>query len=89
MPHELVRAQNLGQLEAMERQLQRGQSIVWCDQGYGWAQSAAAEGFLAGFTVLVVLPYAVKRLTPGLWRAIGALMRRLETVARNLASEPT
>ena len=63
---ELARAQNLGQLEAMERQLQRGQSIVWCEQGYGWVQGPAVEGFLAGFTILVVLPYAVKRLAPGL-----------------------
>ena len=65
---ELARAQNLGQLQAMERQLQRGESIAWCDQGYAWAQGPAVEGFLIGFSMLVVLPYAVKRLAPRLWR---------------------
>ena len=65
---ELSRAQNLGQLQAMERQLHRGESIAWCDQGYAWAEGPAVEGFLVGFSMLVVLPYALKRLAPRLWR---------------------
>jgi hypothetical protein len=85
----LGRAQNLGQLEAMQRQLQRGQDIVWCDQGYGWVESPAVEGFLAGFTVLVVLPYAIKRLAPGLWARVGTLWRRRKADAARLASETT
>ena len=74
---ELARAQNLSQLQAMQRQLQRGESIAWCDQGYAWAEGPAVEGFLVGFSMLVVLPYAVKRLAPRLWRRSVELRRRL------------
>ena len=73
---ELARAQNLGQLQAMERQLQRGESIAWCDQGYAWAEGPAVGGFLVGFSMLVVLPYAVKRLAPRLWRSLIELRQR-------------
>src|ERR1700676_2063489 len=79
---ELSTAQNLGQLEAMERQLQRGESIAWCDQGYSWLEGWAVDGFLVGFTALVVLPYAAKRLAPRLWRAaVEAPQRRTATRA--------
>jgi hypothetical protein len=74
---ELSRAQNLGQLQAMERQLHRGESIAWCDQGYAWAEGPAVEGFLLGFSMLVVLPYAVKRLAPRLWRRSFELAQRV------------
>jgi hypothetical protein len=74
---ELARAQNLGQLQAMERQLQRGESIAWCDQGYAWAEGPAVDGFLVGFSMLVVLPYAVKRLAPRLWRRLIELRQRM------------
>jgi hypothetical protein len=86
---ELARAQNLGQLQAMERQLARGQGIAWCDQGYSWVESPAVEGFLAGVTVLVVLPYAVKRLRPKVWQLIGVLLRLGNVVAARLMSERT
>jgi hypothetical protein len=58
---ELGRATNLAQLEAMERQLQRGQDIVWCDQGYGWTYSPPVEGLFGVILFVVVLPYAVWR----------------------------
>jgi hypothetical protein len=88
-PHasELARAQNLGQLQAMERQLQRGQSITWCDQGYSWVESPAVEGFLAGFMLLVVLPYAVKRLAPRLYSGIAERSRRWAEIAVKLANK--
>jgi len=82
---ELAGARNLGQLQAMERQLQRGQSITWCDQGYGCVESPAVEGFLAGFMLLVVLPHAVKRLAPQLWRGIAERSRRWVAAAAKLA----
>ena len=78
---ELAGAQNLSQLQAMERQLQRGQSIAWCDQGYAWVQTPAVDGFLAGFTVLVLLPYAVKRLAPRLWGRFLEIPRRIRRSA--------
>jgi len=81
---ELARGQNLGQLQAMERQLQRGESVAWCDQGYAWAEGPAVEGFLVGFSLLVVLPYAVKRLAPRLWLRCFELLRRMhESAARS------
>jgi len=83
---ELARAQNLGQLQAMERQFLRGGSITWCDQGYAWAESSAVEAFLVGFTVLVVLPYAVKRLAPQHWgRFFEILQRMRRSAARSTA----
>jgi len=84
---ELARAQNLGQLHAMERQLQRGQSITWCDQGYGWVESPAVDGFLAGFMLLVVLPYAMKRLAPRLYIGIVERSRRWAMIAAKLANK--
>ena len=66
----LARAQNLGQLQAMERQLQRGEPMAWCDQGYAWAEGSAMHAFLAAFMAFVVLPHAVKRLTPRVWRRL-------------------
>jgi hypothetical protein len=70
----------------MERQLRRGQTIAWCDQGYTWVESSAVDGFLAGFTVLVVLPYAVKRIAPRLWRRFS---EALQGMRRANAMVPT
>src|SRR5689334_7154167 len=41
----LATAQNIGQFEAMQRKLAKGQAIVWCDQGYGWVQQPIIDGF--------------------------------------------
>lgn len=84
---ELARAQNLGQLQAMERQLHRGESITWCDPGYGWVESPAVEGFLAGFMLLVVLPYAMKRLAPRLYSGIAQRSRRWVAAAAKRANK--
>jgi len=84
---ELARARNLGQLHAMERQLQRGQSITWCDPGYGWVESPAIEGFLAGFMLLVVLPHALKRLAPRLYSGMVERSRRWAATAAKLANK--
>jgi hypothetical protein len=64
----LARAQNLGQVEAMERQLQRGQEILWCEQGYSWVYDRNVDYFLATLAILVILPYFVFRLLPKLRR---------------------
>jgi hypothetical protein len=65
---ELSQAQNRGQLEAMQRQLERGQSIQWCDQGYGWAYAAPVDAFFDGVLVLLILPWLVLRVVPALRR---------------------
>ena len=58
---QLGRATNLAQLEAMERQLQRGQDITWCDQGYGWVYGSNVEAFFSVIMIAVILPYAAWR----------------------------
>ena len=64
---ELWQAQNRGQLAAMERQLLRGEQIVWCDQGYGWVYQPAVAGFFELAFVLLILPWLVWRVLPRLF----------------------
>jgi len=67
---DLTRAQNLGQLNAMKRQLARGEHIQWCDQGYGWAYQPSVEALFDGILILVVAPWLVWRVVrPALWWA--------------------
>lgn len=58
----LARAENLGQLQAMERKLARGQEVAWCDQGYGWVHQPVIEYGFVFALIAIVLPYF-------LWRA--------------------
>lgn len=57
----LATAQNIGQFEAMQRKLAKGEAIVWCDQGYSWVHEPMIEGFFAIGAALVV-PLAFFRL---------------------------
>jgi hypothetical protein len=75
---QLGRATNLAQLEAMERQLQRGQNITWCDQGYGWVYGSGVEAFFSVIMIAAILPYAA-------WRARRWFLERRGTVT---ASNP-
>ncbi|MGA2089559.1 MAG: hypothetical protein ABSG66_11650 [Stellaceae bacterium] len=59
---ELLRAQNRGQLDAMKRQLQHGQEILWCDQGYGWVYQKPVDYFFEIVLIAVILPWFVARL---------------------------
>jgi hypothetical protein len=58
---QLAQARNLGQLQAMERVLARGETIRWCDQGYGWAEGAQFQALFAAI-LLASLLYAAWRL---------------------------
>jgi hypothetical protein len=58
----LARATNLGQLEAMERALQRGDEVTWCDQGYGWVDGGPVHALFAAILAFVILPYAAWKL---------------------------
>jgi hypothetical protein len=64
----LSKAQNRGQLDAMKRQLQRGQTIQWCEQGYGWTYAAPVTAFFDGAFVFLILPWLVLRVVPALRR---------------------
>ncbi len=65
----LSQAQNRGQLEAMKRQLARGETIQWCDQGYGWTYAPATTDFFYVILFLLILPWLVLRVLPRLRRA--------------------
>jgi hypothetical protein len=75
----LSQAQNRGQLEAMKRQLQRGQTIQWCDQGYGWTYAAPVTAFFDVAFVLLILPWLVLRVVPALRRRRRALTTAKES----------
>ena len=75
---ELSQAQNRGQLEAMKRQLLRGETIQWCDQGYGWTAAPQTTDFFYAVAAFLILPWLVLRVLP-----------RLRRCARASASLPT
>jgi hypothetical protein len=58
---ELMRAQNLGQLQAMERQLGHGQEILWCDQGYGWVYQKPVDYVFEIVLIAVIVPWMIAR----------------------------
>jgi hypothetical protein len=63
---ELARAQNLGQLQAMERNLARGEKITWCDNGYGWVYDEKVDYFFGAIVAFVILPWLLMRVAPAL-----------------------
>jgi len=72
----LSKAQNRGQLEAMERKLRKGEPILWCDQGYGWVYQPAIAGsfeivvpfMIVLWILLRILPQARGAFARGRWR---------------------
>ena len=58
----LMQAQNLGQLDAMKRQLSRGEQIQWCDQSYGWTYQSRVDAMFDAILVAVILPWFVWRV---------------------------
>ncbi len=80
----LMRAQNLGQLEAMKRQLTRGEQIHWCDQGYGWVYQPRVDGFFDTVLILVVAPWFVWRVARPLLRWVRGRIDDRAAIARAL-----
>jgi len=58
----LKEARNIGEAEAIERHLIRGETVTWCDQGYSWVEQDAVHWFYAAAFVFVVLPYLIVRI---------------------------
>jgi 4-amino-4-deoxy-L-arabinose transferase-like glycosyltransferase len=52
---------NIGEAEAIQRNLLRGEPVSWCDQGYAWVGQDAVGWFYIAAFLLVVLPYLVAR----------------------------
>jgi hypothetical protein len=55
-------ARNIGEAEAVERHLIRGEPVSWCDQGYAWTEQDAVSWFYLGALLLVVLPYLIFKI---------------------------
>ena len=65
---QLAGAQNIGQLEAMKRKFDHGETVQWCDQGYGWVYGWKVDYFFGVVLVVFVIPYALMRFFPSLRR---------------------
>ena len=70
----LLKARNIGEAEAIERHLIRGEAVSWCEQGYAWVEQNALDWFYAAL-LFVVLPYLIMK-----FRAWTRGMRRLRPV---------
>jgi hypothetical protein len=64
-------ARNIGEAEAIERHVLKGESVSWCHQGYAWVDQDAIGWFYIAAFVFVVLPYLVVRIRT-LTRKFGA-----------------
>jgi hypothetical protein len=65
-------ARNIGEAEAIERHLIRGESVSWCDQGYGWAEQDTLGWFYAAAFLFIVLPYLIFKIKARAKAAFGA-----------------
>jgi hypothetical protein len=52
---------NLGEAEAVQRHLLRGEPVSWCDQGYAWVDQDAVVWFYFAAFLFVILPYLIMR----------------------------
>jgi hypothetical protein len=52
----LKNARNIGEAEANERHLIRGETVSWCDQGFAWAEQDVVSWFYVAALLFVVLP---------------------------------
>ena len=57
----LKEARNLGEAEAIQRHLLRGEAVSWCHQGYAWADQDAVVWFYSAAFLFVILPYLIMR----------------------------
>ena len=55
----LKEARNLGEGEAIQRHLLRGEPVSWCGQGYAWVDQDAVVWFYLAAFLFVILPYLI------------------------------
>jgi hypothetical protein len=58
----LKNARNIGEAEAIQRHVVRGDPISWCDQGYAWVDQDAIGWFYVAALLLVVLPFVIMKI---------------------------
>jgi len=58
----LKEARNIGEAEAIQRHVLRGETISWCHQGYAWVNQDAIGWFYGAAFMFVVLPYLIMKV---------------------------
>ena len=61
----LATAENSRQMDAILRRLAHGDSVAWCETGYGWVETPAFENGFTLAALFILLPVACWRLV--LW----------------------
>jgi hypothetical protein len=86
-PHLLKDAHNIGEAEAIQRHVLKGEPVSWCHQGYAWVDQDAIGWFYLAAFVFVVLPYLVIKIrTLRLRLGSGNTPRRLPEASSRLPS---
>jgi hypothetical protein len=65
-PHLLKDAHNIGEAEAIQRHVLKGEPVSWCHQGYAWVDQDAIGWFYLAAFVFVVLTHQVWLRNPRL-----------------------
>jgi hypothetical protein len=78
----LKQARNIGEAEAIERHLVRGESVSWCDQGYAWVGQDTIGWFYIAAFLFVVLPHLIVRIKTRARGALGAPARTADRQRR-------
>jgi hypothetical protein len=58
----LTGARNIGEAEAIQRHVLKGEAVSWCHQGYSWVDQDAIGWFYIAAFVFVVLPHLVMKI---------------------------
>jgi len=61
-PSLLKQARNIGEAEAIQRHVLRGESVSWCHQGYSWVDQNAIGWFYIAALAFVVIPYLLLKI---------------------------
>jgi hypothetical protein len=85
-PRLLTDARNIGEVEAIQRHVLKGEAVSWCHQGYAWVdQDAIGWFYLAAF--VFVLPHLFTKIrTSSLRLGSGNTPRRLPEGSSRLRS---
>lgn len=68
---QLMTAQNLDQLQAMERKFAKGETVAWCDNGYQWVYDQKVGDFFGAIIAFVIIPWLLLRVAPALAARMG------------------
>jgi len=74
----LKEVRNIGEAEAAQRHLIRGEAVTWCDQGYAWVEQDAIGWFYTAALLFIVLPFLVVKIKARTRRALGARTRVID-----------